>query len=117
MSTKDTYWYLHVGRASDLSGSDRALYRFFEMLPGILSLGTLGGLIALSFVRPVWASYITIAFSFYWLLKTIYLSVHLRHNFKRMRHNLATDWGARLKNLGKKASENVVHLVIFPFYK
>ncbi len=117
MNTKDTYWYLHIGRASDLSGSDHVLYRFFEMLPGILSLGTLGGLIALSFVRPVWASYITIAFSFYWLLKTVYLSVHLRHNFKRMRHNLATDWGTRLKNLGGKASEDVVHLVIFPFYK
>lgn len=117
METKNEYWYLHVGRASDLSGFDRRLYRFFEMLPGILSIGTLGGLVLLSFLRPVWASYITIAFSFYWLLKTIYLSVHLRHNFKRVRHNLAADWNERLRGLGEGAGEDIVHLVIFPFYK
>lgn len=116
MDTQDAYWYLHVGRASDVSGFDRVLYRFFEMLPGLLSIGTLGGLIVLSFVRPVLASYITIAFSFYWLLKTVYLSVHLRHNFKRMRHNLGVDWRERLKSLGERAGDDVVHLVIFPFY-
>ena len=113
MEHKDPYWYLHVGRASDLSGSDRRLYRFFEMLPALLSLSTLAIFAALSFLRPVWAAYLTIAFSIYWLFKTIYLSVHLRHNFKRMRHNMALDWNARLKDL---RYGDVVHLVIFPLY-
>ncbi len=116
MKTTDTYWYLHVGRATDLTGSDRILYRAFEMLPAALSLTTLLGLVALAFVRPVWASYVTIAFSFYWLLKTIYLSAHLRHNFKRLRHNLAVDWSERVRSLGADAGSDIVHLVIFPYY-
>jgi hypothetical protein len=33
----------HIGRASELSGSDRALYRFFEMIPGTLAWGTRTG--------------------------------------------------------------------------
>lgn len=116
MKTSDAYWYLHVGRATDLTGSDKILYRAFEMLPAILSLTTLLGLVILAFTRPVWASYITIAFSFYWLLKTVYLSAHLRHNFKRLRHNLAVDWNERLKSLGEGAGADIVHLVIFPYY-
>ena len=110
---KDTYWYLHIGRASDLTGRDRIIYRLFEILPGFLSIATLFIFVLLSFKRPVWAAYMTIIFAIYWLLKTVYLSAHLRYNFKRVRHNLALDWNERLKNL---AHEDIVHLVIFPFY-
>lgn len=112
--TTNPYWYLHVGRASDLSGFDRALYRFFEMLPGLLSLATLGTFIALSFLKPAVAAYFTIIFSVYWLFKTIYLSLHLRHNLKRMRHHMTLDWLERLKPL---KYDDIHHLVIFPFYK
>lgn len=115
MRNQDAYWYLHVGRATDLSGFDRALYRSFEILPGALSILTLAGLVALAFTRPVLASYITIAFSFYWLLKTIHLSAHLRHNFRRLRHNMSVDWNARLNELG--VPDQLVHLVIFPYYR
>ncbi len=113
MQEKDTYWYLHVARATDLSGRDRVLYRLFEILPGFLSLATLLLFVLLSFTKPVWAAYLTIIFSIYWLLKTVYLSVHLRHNFKRVRHNLSLDWNERLQNL---SYQDVTHLVIFPFY-
>ena len=67
METSDLYWYLHVGRASDLGGRDRVIYRAFEMLPGVLSLSTLGIFIALSFFKPIVAAYLTIIFSIYWL--------------------------------------------------
>ena len=113
MNRYDPYWYLHIGRASDLEGRDRLLYRFFEMLPGILSLSTLIGFVALAFFKPVWAAYLTIAFAIYWFCKTCYLSLHLRHNFKRVRHNLRVDWNERLKLI---KHDHLVHLVIFPFY-
>ncbi len=113
MEHKDPYWYLHVGRASDLAGSDRLIYRAFEMLPGVLSITTLALFVVLAFFRPVWAAYLTIVFSIYWLFKTLYLSVHLRHNFKRMRHNMALDWNARLKDM---KYQDVTHLVILPLY-
>ena len=104
--------YLHVGRASDLEGKDRLIYRFFEILPGLLSFGTLFGLAALSFFMPVFAAYFTIFFSGYWLFKTIFLSIHLGHNFKRLKHNLSVDWQAKLENLKYK---DILHIVIFPF--
>src|SRR3989344_2291593 len=106
--------YFHVGRASDLTGSDRALYRALEILPGFLSWGTILGTLILSFYAPVWAAYFIILFDLYWLLKTIYLSLHLRHNWKRFRFNLKVDWNERLQNL---KYEHVYHLVLLPFYK
>ena len=32
---------LHIGRASDLTGTDRTLYRVFEILPGALAWGSI----------------------------------------------------------------------------
>ncbi len=106
--------YLHISRASDLTGSDRVLYRALEMVPGVLSFGTLIGLSTLSFFFPRIAAYFTILFSGYWLFKTLFLSIHLRHNFRRLRHNLSVDWQARLEHL---PHDDIVHLVVFPFYK
>jgi hypothetical protein len=104
--------YLHTGRATDLTGKDRFIYRLFEILPGILSFGTLIGLVALSFFAPVWAAYFTILFSGYWVYKTIFLSVHLGHNFRRLKHNMNTDWLQKLENL---KYQDILHIVIFPF--
>lgn len=106
--------YLHVSSARDLRGWNRFLYRLLEILPGFLSFGTLAFFIILSFIAPAYAAYFTIAFSIYWLLKTLYLSVHLRHNFARIRHNMRLDWGKQLEVF---KTDHLVHLVIFPFYK
>lgn len=112
MNTKNEY--LHVGRAADLSGADRALYRFFETIPALLSVGTLALFIVLSFFVPSVVAYFTIGFSAYWLFKTIFLTIHLRHNFRRLRHHLSLDWTVRLEKLH---AEDIVHVVIFPFYE
>jgi len=106
--------YLHVGRASDLSGADRTLYRALETVPALLSVGTLVTFIGLSFFVPTVVAYFTIAFATYWLFKTIFLTIHLRHNFNRLRHHMELDWQERLKNVH---TEGVVHIVIFPFYR
>lgn len=112
--TRPPYWYLHVARATDLSGRDAVVFRLFEILPGALSLVTLAGFVWLSVELPATAAFITIAFSIYWVFKTFYLSLHLRHNFKRMRHNMALDWNARLQLI---PHDHVLHLTIFPLYK
>ena len=106
--------YFHVGRSSELVGSDRVLYRAFEILPGFLSWGTLIGVVLLSIFKPFYAAYFIIAFDLYWLFKTIYLSIHLRHNWKRVKHNLKLDWHEMLSKL---KYEHLVHLVILPYYK
>lgn len=119
MNPSNDYWYLHVARARDLKGRDYYTYRFFEMLPAILSVGTLATFVALSFFKPVWAAYLTIIFAAYWFFKTAYLSIHLRYNFKRMRHNLSVNWRERIldvPHLPARAGSHILHLVIIPFY-
>ncbi len=103
----------HTGRASDLKGKDRIMYRFFEILPGLLSWSTLIGVVLLSFLAPAIAAYLIIGFSLFWLLKTIYLSIHVRHNWRRLRHNMKTDWSEMVKNL---KSDHLWQLILLPYY-
>lgn len=112
MEYRDTP-YFRVGRAGDLVGKDRILYRALEILPGFLAWGTILGTIIASFLVPVWAAYFIIAFDLYWLLKNAYLSIHLRHNWKRIRHNLAIDWEKQLINM---KYDHILHMVILPYY-
>lgn len=106
--------YYHVGRASDLlDKKDRRLYRFFECVPGILSWGTIIGAILLSYFAPFAAAIFIIIFDLYWLIKTLYLSVHLNHNWRRVTHNIDLDWRKMLSPL---KYENIYHMVILPFY-
>ena len=119
MKLLQEYWYLHVARARDLQGRDYWIYRAFEILPAFLSFGTLAGFVALAFYKPVWAAYLTIIFAAYWFFKTAYLSIHLRYNFKRMRHNMQVNWRALLHDLPQtpaRAESHFVHLVMLPFY-
>lgn len=110
---KDSAYY-HASRASDFTGRDYVMYRLFEFLPGVLSWGTIIGCIVFSFLTPVFVSYFIIAFAFYWMLKNAYLSIHLRHNWKRMKHNLKVSWQDMLVTL---KYEHVYHMVLLPFYK
>ncbi len=88
--------YLHVGRASDLHGSDRVLYRALEMLPAILAWATIVGAFFFSWWRPVWAAVFIIVFDLFWLMKTVFLSFHVRANWRRVQLHLAMNWEERL---------------------
>ncbi|MSR73420.1 glycosyltransferase family 2 protein [Candidatus Parcubacteria bacterium] len=112
--TTHTHKPPHIGRASELYGSDRVLYRLLEILPGFLAWTTILGAIFLSYFNPIYAAIFIIIFDFYWLLKTVYLSIYLRHNWRRMKHNMKLDWSTMLANT---KYEHVIHLVIMPFYK
>ncbi|USN88097.1 MAG: glycosyltransferase family 2 protein [Candidatus Nomurabacteria bacterium] len=104
----------HVGRATELTGKDKVFYRFLEILPGVASWGTLIGVVLLSIYTPFIASYFVIAFALYWVLKTAFLSYHLRHNWKRLRHHLTLDWSVLIS---KFDYGHLHHVVILPFYK
>lgn len=105
--------YFKVGRSSELSHKDRVLYKAFEMVPGLLTWGTILLIVSLSIFKPVLAAYVVILFDLYWLLKTVYLSSHNMHNWRRIRQNLKTDWTEKVSHL---KHEHIFHLVIFPFY-
>jgi len=103
-----------VARATELAGKDRIFYRFLEIVPGVASWGALIGIILASIYLSFWAAYFIIAFSIYWVLKTIFLSVHVRHNWKRLKHHMSLDWQHLVK---RSKYDHLYHLVIFPFYK
>ena len=103
----------HVGRAPELSGRDRIFYSFLEMIPGLASWSTLIAVVLASIYAPFLAAYFIIAFAVYWVLKTAFLSYHLRHNWKRLRHHMAIDWE---KQIERFEYGHLYQLVIFPFY-
>jgi hypothetical protein len=101
-----------VGRATELTGKDRRLFRFLEILPGALSWTILIGMILASIYAPFFAAYFIIAFSIYWVLKTIFLSYHVRYNWKRLKHHMKLDWQVLARRF---EFDNFYHLVIFPY--
>jgi hypothetical protein len=103
----------HVGRAPELSGRDRFFYRVLEVLPGFASWATLIAVVLTSIYAPFIAAYFIIAFAVYWVLKTAFLSYHLRHNWKRLRHHMAVDWE---KQIERFEYGHLYQLVILPFY-
>lgn len=109
----EPYKPLHIGRASELMGRDYYLYRFFEMVPGLLAWGTIGGAIVFSYFAPIAVAIFIIIFDFFWLLKTVYLSMHLRQNWRRLKHNMEVNWRERIAHL---KHEHLLHMVMLPYY-
>lgn len=106
-----TKQYLHIASAEDLLGKDYVLYRSLEIIPAVLAWGTIGMMILLSWKAPVWVAIFIIMFDLYWLVKTVFLSFHLRSNWRRMQHYLEVDWKERL---GALRWDHLWQLVILP---
>lgn len=129
-------YYLKIGSANDLTGRDKIIYRALEILPGFLSWLTIFLVLILSWLTPVFIAVFIITFDVYWLIKTFFLSVHLRANWKRTRENLKTDWKKKLNELPpssffgfrraenfsvsvepKREWEEIRQMIIMPLYK
>lgn len=82
--------------------------RLFEILPGVLAWATIVLMFVGSWLLPVWISIFIILFDIYWLLKTIYLSLHLRATFSEMKKNLQVDWLARLSEISVSGAVGAV---------
>jgi len=126
--------YLKIGKAEELEGSDKKLYRILEIFPGFLSWATLLVLLFFSYFNPVFVAYFIIAFDIYWLLLVIYLGIHLVYSYRKVKENIIIDWQARIlafaENIDvkktsrggevKKISLNwmdIKQLVILPIYQ
>ncbi|MCG2695625.1 glycosyltransferase family 2 protein [Candidatus Parcubacteria bacterium] len=106
--------YLKISKATDLSGTDRKIYRALEIFPGFLSWTTLLSLLILSYFQPVWVAYFIIAFDVYWLLRVVYLAIHLIASYRRLKNNVKIDWRAKCEEI--KNWEDIIHLIILPTY-
>ena len=106
--------YLKVSKATDLTGTDRKIYRALEIFPGFLSWGTLLSLLALSYFKPVWVAYFLIAFNVYWLLRVVYLAIHLLAAYRKLKSNVKINWRAKCEAIN--SWEDIIHLIILPNY-
>ena len=120
------YPYLHFGQAKDIQSSrDRRLYRFLEVLPGLSAWSTLILIIVMSFLTPFFMALFIIAFDVYWLIKTVYLSFHLKVAYNKLRANMKINWLERLDSLQPtayslqqiKSWQDIYHITFLPLYK
>ena len=118
--------YLKISRASDIKDiKERIIYRFFEILPGFLSWGVLFLAVILSWLRPLWVAVFIVIYSIFWLLRTIYFSLHLWTSYKKMAANEKIDWLEKLNSLPAadyslptiKSWKDIYHLVVIPMYQ
>jgi anaerobic ribonucleoside-triphosphate reductase activating protein len=111
---KEENYYLKVSRYSDLEDkNERILYRFLEMLTGLISWSVLISAILCSYFYPLVAACVIVVYAVYWFFRSIYFSIHLRSGYAKMKKSEKTDWLAKLKELDPV---DIYHLVIVPTY-
>jgi len=107
---------LKVGRASDLTNlKDRIIYRFFEIMPGLMSWGALFLVVLLSKWNPLVISVFIVVFVIFWFFRTIYFSFHLRSGYQQLAKQEKIDWLAKLKEI--KGWDRIYHLIVIPMYE
>jgi cellulose synthase/poly-beta-1,6-N-acetylglucosamine synthase-like glycosyltransferase len=118
--------YLRLARPFEIKNKkERAVFRLYEMLPGILSWGTLIFFVFGARFFPEQISFFLIIFILFWLLRTVYFTILLYSGFKKTRANEKINWQQRLKSLALprtslptiKSLEDLWHLIIIPTYK
>lgn len=92
--------------------------RILEIIPGALSWGIIIGLILLSVFNPISCAVIIIAFDFYWIIRTIYLTTLLLMAHNKLYRQKDVNWMIKCRRIGAASGlERIKHLVIFPVYK
>ncbi|MCU0679805.1 MAG: glycosyltransferase family 2 protein [Planctomycetes bacterium] len=110
--------YLKIGRATELSGKDKVVYRILEIIPGFFSLGSLLALLILSYFKPTLVAYFIIAFNVYWLLLVIFLAIYLISSYSKMKRNLTINWEEKCRELNQQSVVNYEHQgTVQPLYK
>ena len=77
------------------------MYRFFEMLPGLLSYSFLILPIIVSFFSPKLVAYFLLTYILIWFLKAIALSLRLFRGYRQMRQATSLDWCRMIDELTK----------------
>ncbi|MCF7908626.1 MAG: hypothetical protein K9L86_07150 [Candidatus Omnitrophica bacterium] len=85
----------------NLSKLDKILQRFFEILPAAISWTILLALTVVCFVRPLIAAVITIAFSFYWFLRLLYMAISFVLRCSRLELESQANWPERARGLNR----------------
>jgi hypothetical protein len=87
--------------ANGLNKDERRVQRALEILPGAVSWTILAGMTVLSFVRPLVAAVLIIAFYMYWFFRLIYLTIFLILSYFRLSMEKNTDWMGRIEEIDR----------------
>lgn len=110
----------------NLDKREQKLQRLFEMIPGVVSWTVLLAILFLSFVKPLVASIVAIAFIFYWFLRLIYMTIFLVLSFAKLRVESKIDWSQKTKSeeallaqddSRRPSMDQIYHLIILPVAK
>jgi len=93
------------------------MYRLYEISLGLAAWITLIALLVSSWALPEYVAIFIILFDTYWLLKTFYLFLHLKHSYSRLKENIKIDWSERLKADFPNEKNSLWHLIIIPAYR
>jgi len=100
----------HTTNARDFIFRDSERY-----CPGFLTWSTFAGANwRQHIILWVWRVFM-IFFDVFWLIKAIYISIHLIDGYTKLKENLKNRWLIRVKKI--KDWEKIYHIVIFPVYK
>ncbi|MDQ3008224.1 MAG: glycosyltransferase family 2 protein [bacterium] len=91
--------------------------RFLEILPGFVSWSLILFPFWGSFIFPVGVAYYVIAFSVYWLYRSIILAVLSVAAHLKIKAASKFDWIADLKRLFPKDWSSIHHIIVIPTYK
>lgn len=78
---------------------ERRVQRAIEMIPGMLTWGTLLGMIVFSFFLPVWAAIFVIVFDIYWIHRALYISLWSLAAHRAVEEGKRMDWWERCQNI------------------
>jgi len=111
--------YINISKASDIQNpKERRLYRFFEIIPGAISLLTLLGVVIFSWIVPFWVAIFVICFCFFYFFRILYFSIHQLVSYFRIKSHMQKDWLKSLRSLrSKKDWKDIFHIAILPTYK
>jgi cellulose synthase/poly-beta-1,6-N-acetylglucosamine synthase-like glycosyltransferase len=108
--------YLDISSANDLSSwKERFIYRCFEIIPALLSWGTVFFALIVSWLAPSIAAVFIIIFACYWLFKVLYLAFHQVASYRTMKKVVSTDWLGKVKK--EEGWQDIYHLIVLPAYK
>ena len=117
--------YLRIARPQDLKKpAERRLFRFFEMLPGMLAWATFILIVVASRFWPDTTAVFLIMFILFWFLRTLYFLMHLVAGYRQTRANQKIDWQRKLAQLPFPRAtlpelsswQQLWHLIILPTF-
>ena len=78
-------------------------YRFFEILPGVLSYSVFLAPFILAIFEPAWAAYYLVSYVLIWFAKAIAMSIRVLQGHSRVKQAKQLDWAPLLKDLANPA--------------